>query len=107
MNFSNLFNSLFGNQPSRRRSPRSGLPSADQLENRALLSATNVAADVSVEPLRHGADDPAGDDHGRRHGGHGADDTSVSTNSAVVSISRRGGNDDPAGHEKHHGKHHK
>ncbi|MCA9095305.1 MAG: hypothetical protein KDA68_17580, partial [Planctomycetaceae bacterium] len=76
MNFANLFHSLFGNQPPRRRSPRTGVQSADQLENRALLSATNVAADVSVDPMRNGADDPAGDDHGRRHGGHGADDVS-------------------------------
>jgi Spy/CpxP family protein refolding chaperone len=35
-------------------------------------------ADDAVPHARHGADDPAGhdanDDHGHRHGGHGADD---------------------------------
>lgn len=56
---------------------------------------------------RHGGDDGPGDDHGRRHGGHGADDRGDHRRDDHGR--RRGGRDDDSdrsrGRGRHHGRH--
>jgi len=65
----------------------------------------NAPESFELSRRGRGADDPAGDDHGRRKGGRGADDKVKGYSEAPESfeLSRRGrGADDPAGDD--HGR---
>lgn len=74
----------------------------------AVVSAPQLSASLDskasvLQMARHGADDPAGDDRGRRHGGHGADDGAGHaslTVEGVFQMARRGA-DDAAGDKRH------
>lgn len=84
-----------------------------------LLSITAFAASLSLAALltqqptasldgdtlqlaKHGADDKAGDDRGRRRGGHGADDPAGHASLGVETIYQlaKHGADDPAGDDR-------
>jgi hypothetical protein len=74
----------------------------------AIDSGSTASADdagLTVARRGRGADDPAGDDRGRRRGGRGADDPAgharVETPNLLIEMARRGrGADDAAGDDR-------